>query len=120
MSLHRCIRIPNICSLTHHMHGEQNYYAHSSHTASKSSGSRKASDAADDVDDAEEPANDHVSSERSANNSNDTFTAILHYCNHPPAAVPYPLRGLSSSEQSFPAVQMGDLQMLLNRTTAGS
>ena len=83
-------------------------------------GSIEASAAADDNEDAEEPLNDHASSEKGANMSNDTFTAIFHYGNYPSAAVPYPLRGLSSSEQSLRAVQMGDSQMLLNEMTVGS
>jgi hypothetical protein len=83
-------------------------------------GSREASAAADDDKDAEETASDHVSSEKGANNINDTFTAIFHCCDYPSAAVPYSFRIMSSSKQSFPAVQMGDLQMLLKQTTMGS
>ena len=83
-------------------------------------GSREASAAADDNEDAEELANDHVSNEKGANIFNNTFTAIFHCCCYPPAAVPHPLSGLISSQQSFLAVQMWNLQMLLNETTVGS
>lgn len=82
-------------------------------------GSREASAAADDDEDAEELANDHVSDEKGAKILNNTFTAIFHCCYYPPATVPHPLSGLSSSQQSFPAVQMGSLQMVLTETTVG-